>query len=121
MGFADDLFGNGKTVVRGGFGLLVDQPVSGSRPGTLSTNLSLSTSVSCAVALPSRLATSSTLPPLPAWWISAVNPHYRNGYIESYNLNVQQSVYGFVASLGYYGSLAATCATRPISTRRVGC
>ncbi len=29
VGFADDVFSNGKTVVRGGYGLMVDQPVAG--------------------------------------------------------------------------------------------
>ena len=33
------------------------------------------------------------------------NPHFKNAYVEDFNLNVQQALpYGMVASLGYYGS-----------------
>src|SRR6185437_1665020 len=36
----------------------------------------------------------------------SVDPNYRNGYIESFNMNVQQALPGgFVGSLGFYGSV----------------
>jgi Carboxypeptidase regulatory-like domain len=104
LGFADDLFGNGKTVVRGGYAYVVDQPVSGTVTA-LASNPPFSTSVSYnGAAIPVsnlyNLAKASGIA------ISSTNPNFRNAYIESFNLNVQQELpYGMVASLGYYGSV----------------
>jgi hypothetical protein len=104
LGFAYDLFGTGKTVVRGGYGILVDQPVSGSASG-LASNPPNSKAVSYnGLAIPVETIYASAA--ASGFTVSAVDPHYRNGYIESFNLNVQQALpAGFVASIGYYGSL----------------
>jgi Carboxypeptidase regulatory-like domain/TonB dependent receptor len=104
LGFAYDAFGTGKTVVRGGYAYLVDQPVSGSASG-LASNPPNSTAVSYnGAAIPvSNLYNSAKAS---GFAISSVNPNLKNGYIESFNLNVQQAVPGgMVASLGYYGSV----------------
>jgi len=104
LGFADDLFGNGKTVVRGGYGYLVDQPVSGTVTG-LASNPPFSTAVSYnGAAIPVNnlynLAKAAGIS------IASTNPNYRNAYIESFNLNVQQELpHGMVASLYYVGSV----------------
>src|ERR1019366_4464048 len=38
--------------------------------------------------------------------VSYINPNFKNAYIESYNLNVQQALPGgMVSSIGYYGSV----------------
>jgi hypothetical protein len=106
LGFAYDVFGNGKTVIRSGYAYLVDQPVSGI---VSAANPPFSTAVS--------YTTSGAIPNIPlnnlynsaaaaGIAITATNPNFKNAYIESYNLNVQQALpWGMVSSLGYYGSV----------------
>ena len=106
LGFADDVFGNGRTVVRGGYGYLADQPVSGV-VSNMASNPPFSTAVS--------YNNSSTTIPLSNLYNSAkasgialasVNPNFKNAYVESFNLNLQQALpWGMVGSLGYYGSV----------------
>src|SRR5216683_684047 len=104
LGFVYDPLGNGRTVVRGGYAYLVDQPVSRSASG-LASNPPNSTAVSYnGVAIPvGNLYNSAAAS---GFTISSVNPNLKNGYIESFNLNVQQALpYGLVGSIGYYGSV----------------
>jgi hypothetical protein len=104
LGFAYDVFGTANTVVRGGYAYLVDQPVSGSASG-LASNPPNSTAVSYnGTAIPvGNLFNSAKAS---GFAIASVNPNLKNGYIESFNLNVQQAIPGgMVASLGYYGSV----------------
>jgi hypothetical protein len=104
LGFAYDVFGTGKSVVRGGYGYLVDAPVSGSGGG-LANNPPNSSAVSYnGVAIPvGNLYKSAAAS---GFTISSINPNFKNAYIESFNLNVQQAVpFGMVASIGYYGSV----------------
>jgi len=104
VGFAWDAFGSGKTVVRAGYGYLVDQPVSGVVTG-LASNPPFSTAVSYnSTAIP----VSSLYADAKASGIALayVNPNFKNAYIETYNLNIQQAVpWGMVASVYYDGSL----------------
>ena len=104
LGFADDVFGTGRTVVRAGYGYLTDQPVSG-----VVTALASNPPFSTAVSYNSTpIPVSSLYASAKASGISlyAVNPNYKNAYIESYNLNVQQALpWGMVGSVGYYGSV----------------
>jgi hypothetical protein len=106
LGFAYDLFNNNKTVVRGAYGLLVDQPVAGAVT-ILTGNPPFTTAVS--------YSNSATPIPLNNLYASAkaasgyalgwVNPNFRNAYVEDFNLNVQQALpWSLVASIGYYGS-----------------
>src|SRR5665213_1500562 len=105
LGFSYDVFGTGKTVMRGGYGILVDQPVSGTA-SNLAGNPPNSKAVSyngVAIPVESLYATTAATT---GFTIFATDPHLRNGYIESFNMNVQQALPGgFVASLGYYGSV----------------
>jgi hypothetical protein len=104
VGFAEDLFGTGKTVIRGGYAYLVDQPVSNTVTG-LASNPPFSTAVSYnGIHIP--VATLYTSAKASGIAISSINPNFKNAYIESFNLNVQQALpKGIVASLGYYGSV----------------
>jgi Carboxypeptidase regulatory-like domain len=104
VGFADDVFGTGRTVVRGGYAYLADQPAS-NVVGGLYTNPPFSTAVSYnGAAIPvSTLYASAKAAGIA---VSSVNPHLQNAYIESFNLNVQQALpFGMVGSIGYYGSV----------------
>jgi hypothetical protein len=106
LGFAYDLFNNARTVIRGAYGFLVDQPVAGT-VSILTGNPPFTTAVS--------YSNSAALIPLNNLYNSAqtasgfalgwVNPNFRNAYVEDYNLNVQQALpWNMVGSIGYYGS-----------------
>jgi hypothetical protein len=91
-------------VVRGGYAYLVDQPVSGVVTG-LASNPPFSTAVSYNGA---AIPVSSLYADAKASGISLayVNPNFKNAYVESYNLNLQQALpWGLVASLYYDGSV----------------
>ncbi len=101
LGFIYDLFGKGKTTVRGGFGYLVDQPIISVVTG-LAANPPLSnplTITGAPIGSAFASAAASSLAP------SSVNPNFKNGYIESYNLNVQEDLgHGAALQAGYIGS-----------------
>jgi Carboxypeptidase regulatory-like domain len=106
VGFAYDLFKNQKTVIRGAYGYLVDQPVS-STVSNLATNPPFTNTVSYSnsaapISLANPFASAKSAAGLALNW---TNPNFKNAYVEDFNLNVQQALpYGMVASLGYYGS-----------------
>ncbi|HUA90913.1 MAG TPA: TonB-dependent receptor [Terracidiphilus sp.] len=102
VGFIWDLRGNSQTILRGGYGYMADQPVSGVVTG-LASNPPNANPVSTTGALPvgtlySNAALASLAP-------SATNPKLSNAYTESYNLNLQQQIgWGTVMEIGYIGS-----------------
>ncbi len=105
VGFAWDLFGTGKTVLRGGYAYLVDQPVSGVVTG-MASNPPFSTAVSYNSATPIPLSSLYASAKASGISLYGVNPNYKNAYIESFNLNVQQALpWGMVAQLYYDGSV----------------
>ena len=102
VGFIWNPVGNDATVLRGGFGILVDEPVTGVVTG-LAGNPPNANPVSQTGSLPvGTLYSSAALASLAP---SATNPKLTNGYVESYNLNLQQQLgAGIVMDLGYIGS-----------------
>jgi hypothetical protein len=106
VGFAWDVFSTGRTVLRGGYAYMADQPVSGVVTG-LASNAPFSTKVSY----------SNTQAPIPVETlfqsaaaagisISSTNPNLKNAYTQTFNLNLQQQApWGLVTSIGYYGSV----------------
>jgi hypothetical protein len=103
IGFAYDVFGNGKTAIRGGAGIYFDQPVT-----NLASNLSSNPPFSAAVNFTSGVLLTSPFsqpgggPALIA--AQAVDPHFKNGRLGSYNLNIQQEIAGIVVQAAYVGS-----------------
>jgi hypothetical protein len=102
VGFIYDLRGDSTTILRGGYGLLADEPVIGVVTG-LASNPPNANPVSETGALPvGSLYSSAALASLAP---SATNPRLSNAYTESYNLNLQQQFgQGFVMEMGYIGS-----------------
>ncbi len=107
VGFAEDVFGNGKTIVRGAYAYLVDQPVAGT-VGNLATNPPFTTAVSYSnTAAPIGLNNLyNNAKAAGGFALNWTNPNLKNAYIEDFNLNVQQALpWGMVGSIGYYGSV----------------
>ena len=106
VGFAYDLFKNQRTVLRGAYGYLVDQPVAGVVSG-LAGNPPFTTAVSFSnsaapISLTDPYASAKAASGYSLGW---VNPNFKNAYVEDFNLNVQQALpFGMVGSIGYYGS-----------------
>jgi hypothetical protein len=112
VGFSFDMFGNQKTVLRGGFGILADQPVAGA-----ATNLANNPPNASPLALTYTAAAFPGLAGIPVGTLyttasvsalgpRATNPNFKNAYNESFSFNVQQQL-GFrsVLQVGYIGSV----------------
>ena len=105
IGFAYDVFNTGKTVLRAGYGYMVDQPVSGVVTG-LAANPPFSSSVTYSSATaPIRVSNLYASAAASGIAINSVNPNFKNAYTETYNVNLQQQIpFKIVVSAGYYGS-----------------
>ncbi len=108
VGLSWDAYGNGRTILRGGYGIMADQPTLNAVTG-LAGNPPL--------AIPVSYTAAATLPPAFVGNVfqsagatglapSAVNTRLTNAYTESYNLNLQQQ-FGpdTVMQIGYIGSV----------------
>jgi len=107
VGFSWDLFGTTKTVLRGGYGILVDQPVSNSISG-LASNPPNANQISFASTQQTPTLPVGSLSTSPASLLTpnAMNPRFSNAYTESYNLNLQQDLGdGTILQLGYIASV----------------
>ena len=106
LGFSWDMFHDGKTVLRGGYGWQVDQFLPG--PFILNSNPPLANPVAFTptgakpfTAFGSLLtdAAGSGLAP------GTVDQNYKNAYVQSWNLNLQRQVTPSTAIMvGYFGS-----------------
>lgn len=103
VGFAWDPFGTGKTSVRGGYGVYYDQPVTNSVTGLASNPpFGIPSTATGAVPISNPLATASSVPSLSP---NAINPNFRNDYVQSWNLNVQREIIKDLGiQIGYFGS-----------------
>jgi hypothetical protein len=107
VGFAYDVFKDERTVVRGAYGYLVDQPVAGT-VSVLTSNPPFTTAVSYSnsampISLANPYASAQTAAGLT---LGYVNPNFKNAYVEDFNLNVQQAMpWRMTSSIGYYGSV----------------
>jgi hypothetical protein len=115
VGLAWDVFGSGKTVVRSGFGVLADQPI---------TNLFTPLTSNFPLADPRAFVATGAKPKTTYATLLAdaavsglsptvVNPDFYNASVYSYNLNVQQQAGTKTAiMIGYFGSQGRNLRTR---------
>ncbi len=101
IGFAYDVSGRGKTVIRAGAGLYYDQPVTNIVTG-LGSNPPFSTSVNNTSNV--NLANPFAVAAGAGSAIQAVDPHFKSGRVLSYNFNIQHEVFGTVLQATYVGS-----------------
>ena len=102
IGVVVDLTKDGKTVLRGGYSILTDQPVTNSVTGA-AANPPLATPLTFngTIRLDSALNTARAAGLAP----STINSEFDPAYVQSYNLNLQREITSSLAlQIGYFGS-----------------
>ncbi|MCU1311066.1 MAG: hypothetical protein JWO20_2191 [Candidatus Angelobacter sp.] len=120
IGFAWDIFGDGKTALRGNFGTFYDRTIGAAvsqvdalSPGFAGSNATFPNSggtdvrYSDGIPIPAAPAAPVTLVPVSnrTTSVAIVNPNLRSGYVQSYGLGVQRELAkNTVLEVGYVGN-----------------
>lgn len=109
LGFAWDLFHDGKTILRAGYGYNVDQPVTNSVTG-LASNPPFTNPINFTdnpkkgvqpIPISSLLGMNSAGSLSPA----TINHNFKNAYVQQWNLNIQHEITPSLGlQIGYFGS-----------------
>lgn len=104
VGFAWDALHNGRTVLRAGYGWAADQPLplnlNGNPPFATASRFSGTSSKPF-----TSFATLTTDAAASGASVSTVDQNYKNAYVQSYNLNLQQEITPSTSVMvGYFGS-----------------
>lgn len=113
FGFAYNLFGRGRTVLRGGYGIFWNNPLTGTS-SSKAINPPFLLAQSLTTSLLPTLRLRDGLPPPPALDLngppegstrSIFDPNFRDGYAQQWNLNVQQQIArDYMLEVSYIGS-----------------
>ncbi|HYO84425.1 MAG TPA: TonB-dependent receptor [Bryobacteraceae bacterium] len=119
LGFAWDVFGNGRTAVRGGYGVFFDMPNTialnnQANQAPFGTQVTINGNLQNSLANPWAGTTNpfpgTTTPASTVAFPTGANqevfaPDFRNGYVQSWNFTIEREVgLGFVARTSYAGS-----------------
>src|SRR5258708_4743717 len=117
VGVSFDVFGSGKTILRSGYAILTDQPITNLVTG-LTGNPPFGNPLAfngVASTATSRTTYTTLLADAKAGGLAptVVDPNFKNSYIESYNLNIQQQISrNWSMMVGYFGSEGHDLRTR---------
>jgi outer membrane receptor protein involved in Fe transport len=117
VGFSFDVFGTGRTILRSGYAILTDQPITNLVTG-LTGNPPFGNPLAfngVASTPTSRTTYTTLLADAKAGGLAPtiVDPNFKNSYIESYNLNIQQQISrNWSMMVGYFGSEGHDLRTR---------
>ncbi|MGA8145665.1 MAG: carboxypeptidase regulatory-like domain-containing protein [Candidatus Acidiferrales bacterium] len=89
VGVVWDPFSNGKTVVRAGFGILTDEPISGIVTG-LNANPPFAQPLTATSGI--SLLNASTVAGFSGLAPTTINPNFDNPYVTEWNLNVEHQI-----------------------------
>ena len=109
VGFAWLPFTSDQTVVRGAYGIYVDQPMTSIVTG-LGGNPPLATPLTFTGTI--RLGNAITLAGPAGLAPVSIDDNYDNAYVQSWNLNVQREFFKTALMLGYLGSKGTDLITR---------